>query len=430
MEGNSKLMKLKKLKLWHLILSVWIIILLVRFELLIQTAQLFWYSIILFFNDHNFFTSHLNFQLIDSFFSLLTMALIPALISISKFRRSIFCLQLNFSRSFLVLLLFSFFIPSLITREHPELQKNISEIKLLPPFSIIYEIDLKTEKYFSGNSANEKFLALKEKVLLKEFDENKIFIKKYSADNHHYKIYMQNSDFLIPSDSIKVIKSQIVLLGTDEFGRDVFSRLIFGARISIFIGIMAVLISLLLGLVLGFFASTKSHLISVTLNRLADLFLSFPSIFFVILILALFGNNLFSVIAVLGFSGWMSLYKIVSSEVATVKQKDYFILSERIGLNNFELLLKEILPVIMVPIVVNLVFQFSNVILAESALSFLGLGSGNEYPSWGSMIEKGQEYINIAWWMVLIPGLMLVLTLLSIHNIAKELNKYFNPKIS
>lgn len=135
---------------------------------------------------------------------------------------------------------------------------------------------------------------------------------------------------------------------------------------------MAVTISLILGLILGYIASTGNEIIAIALNRLTDLFLSFPSIFLVILVLALFGNNLFSVIMVLGFSGWMSLYKIVSSEVASVKQKDFFITSQKIGLSNSELLMKEIIPVIIIPVTVNLVFQFSNVILAESALSFLG----------------------------------------------------------
>lgn len=409
---------------------VWLLILILRFKLLIDTAALIWYSIILLFEDYKFISSHLNFVMVDSFLSLLIILLIPVFISNRKFRNKFLISGINFSKSFVVLLVYSFFVPSLITRVHPEFQKNISEIKLLHPLSIIYRIELKTNGQSSSASLKEKFLDLKEKVVLKEIDENKIFVKDYSVENHSYIINHNGDKKFIPSYSIKFLKSEIVFLGTDEFGRDIFSRLIFGARISVFVGMMAVIISLILGLILGYIASTGNAIVSTTLNRLTDLFLSFPSIFLVILVLALFGNNLFSVILVLGFSGWMSLFKIVSSEIAAIKQKDFFITSQKLGLSNAELLMKEIIPVIIIPVTVYLVFQFSNVILAESALSFLGLGAGSEYPSWGSMIEKGQEYIVDAWWMIFIPGSILVLTLLSFHNIAKEVNKFFNPKIS
>ncbi len=423
-------MKTSKIKIWHFVLVLWFILLIIRFNLLVETAQLIWYSIRLLYEDYNFISSHLNFVMVDTFLTLVIMITIPILISIRKLRNKILNSGLNFSKSFVVILIYSFLVPSLITRVHPEFQKNISEIKLLHPFSIIYVIELKTENPSSLASVKEKFLDLKERVLLKEFDANKIFIKEYSLENHSYVMNKNGNKTFVPSDSVKLIKSDIVFLGTDEFGRDNFSRLIFGARISIFIGFMAVIISLLFGLTLGYIASAGNSFISISLNRLNDLFLSFPAIFLVILILALFGNNLMSVILVLGLSGWMSLFKIVSSEVASIKQKDFFISSKRLGLNNSELLFKEILPVIMIPVTVNIVFLFSNVIIAESALSFLGLGAGNQYPSWGAMIEKGQEYIFDAWWLLFIPGIVLVLTLLSFHNIAKEVNKFFNPKIS
>ncbi len=417
------------MKLWHFIISVWFIILIFRFHLLIHTFELLWQSIILLFEDYAFISSHLNFSMIDTVISFLFVLIIPILLLIPKVRKLFSNLQITFSNIFVVLLLYCFFVPTLITREHPDFQKNISEIKLLPPFSIITQIQLKPKSSHTVTSARENFLELKDKVLLKEFDNEKIFVKRYSFKDNGY-IFNQGGRIInLPDDSVKSVKSEIVLFGTDEFGRDIFSRLIFGARISVFIGLMSVIISLILGLTLGYIASTGNQIVAVVLNRLNDLFLSFPAIFFVILVLAMFGNNLISVIIVLGFSGWMSLFKIVSSEVASVKHKDFFITSKRIGLNNSELLLKEIIPVISVPVMVNLVFQFSNVILAESALSFLGLGAGSEYASWGSMIEKGQEYIYDAWWMIFTPGLVLVLTLLSFHNIAKQVNKYFNPKI-
>lgn len=420
---------LNKLKIWHLVFFIWLVLVLIRIELLIQTIKLFYLSLRLSFNDYNFLSAHLNFQFFDSIFSLIFILIIPILLAKSEIRKKTFGYRLTASNSFIVLLTFCFLVPSLITRQHPDFQQNISELKLLPPFSTKYRIELKSAISKSNISLKEEFIEAKEKVLLKEFDDKVYYLKNYSLDNGIYNFISGSNVISISADSVQTIKSEIILLGADEFGRDIFARLIFGARNSIFIGIMAVIISLLLGLVLGFVASTGNPILSLSLNRLTDLFLSFPSIFLVILILALFGNNLLSVIIVLGFSGWMSLYKIVSSEVATIKRKDYFITAQKIGLNNRELLIREVIPVIIIPVTVNLVFQFSNVILAESALSFLGLGSGNQFPSWGAMIEQGQEYIYEAWWMIFVPGITLVLTLLSIHNIAKELNKFFNPKI-
>ena len=134
-----------------------------------------------------------------------------------------------------------------------------------------------------------------------------------------------------------------------------------------------------------------------------------------------------SIIIVLGFSGWMSLFKVAKSEIASVKNKEYYLSAKLIGVKNYKLLIKEILPVIMVPVLVNLVFQFSNVILAESALSFLGLGTGNYFPSWGAMIESGQRYISQSWWLIFIPGVVLVSTLLSINELGRKINKNINP---
>jgi peptide/nickel transport system permease protein len=159
------------------------------------------------------------------------------------------------------------------------------------------------------------------------------------------------------------------------------------------------------------------------------LFLAFPTIFLVVLIIALFGSNIFSIIVVLGFSGWMSLFKISKSEMLSLKNKEYYLSAKLIGLKNIKLLKREILPAIIIPVSVNLIFQLSNVILAEASLSYLGLGTGTEYPSWGAMIEAGQKYITQSWWLIFIPGLVLVTSLLSINEVGRTINKKLNPAI-
>jgi peptide/nickel transport system permease protein len=159
------------------------------------------------------------------------------------------------------------------------------------------------------------------------------------------------------------------------------------------------------------------------------MFLAFPIIFLVVLIIGLFGNSIYSIIIVLGFSGWMSLFKITKTELVSLKNKDYFLSAQMIGLNKAQLLKNEVIPIISAPIIVNIIFQFGNVILAEAALSYLSLGIGNEFPSWGAMIQSGQSYIDTAWWMILFPSLFLVTTLLTAKNLGNNLNIFLNPKL-
>ena len=316
----------------------------------------------------------------------------------------------------------------MITNENPEFQKDLRMTKLLPPFSKVKVLHLKTVDNSNGSTL-EKFIALKNQIVKQPYNENIIFIDnlKIKSDNI---IYLQkektgelDSNRVQMIDDKPVVSNRFFFLGTDVFGRDIFTRLIYGVRISILVGIGSVVVSLLIGLSLGFIAGISGGIIDILFSRLTDLFLAFPIIYLIILILAMFGNSLLTVIIVLGLSGWMSLFKIVKSEVLSVKSKDYITSAVMMGLPKRKILIKEILPVIIIPLVVNIIFQFSNVILAESSLSYLGLGTGNSYPSWGAMIESGQQYITKAWWMILFPGLILIFTLFSANHLGKKLNK-------
>jgi len=421
------------IKIWHFILSLCLIIFIIQIREYVDSVILFISWIKLFFSNFSFAIGQINFQLVDRFLSTLLIILIPFYIYKKESQNTLINNKLNFTSATIIVLLSFFIFAPIIAVTNPDFQKNLNVTKLLPPLSKVKVLYLKEETSYENNEIND-FLKLKDEVIKKSFDKSIIFID--SLRNGQTITYYQNGrTYNIEKDQVQfslgqpVVESKTFLLGSDEFGRDIFSRLVYGTRISLFVGLCAVAISLILGLSLGFIAGFFSGPLDVLLNRFTDMLLAFPMIFLIILILALFGNNLMAVIFVLGFSGWMSLFKIVRSEVISIKNKEYFITSKMLGLSKSNLLIKEILPVIAASVIVNLVFQYGNVILAEAALSFLGLGTGSSYPSWGQMIEAGQVYLTSAWWMIVFPGLILFLTLFAAYNFGRESSEFFNPRI-
>ncbi|MCW8803783.1 MAG: ABC transporter permease [Ignavibacteriaceae bacterium] len=420
-------------KIIHWIIILWLLLVIIRFDLIIDSLSLIMSYISLFFTDTSSAFVVLSFSFIDASLSTPLFLLIIPLTLFFRKRLRFITSKLNFSFAFLVLIFFVFLFAPIISNENPDFSKNLSVTKLLPPFSSVKQLKLKS--YEDNNISNaEVFRKESEKVIIPSFNNNIILADSFKLSEK--VIYYQKNktseiekESLINKAGIPVIEEKFYLLGTDEFGRDLFSRLIYGTRISIIVGLGAVVLSFIIGIILGFIAGYRGGFLDVLLNRFAEIFLAFPVIYLVVLILALFGSSIFSIIIVLGVSGWMSLFKIVKSEVLSIKQRDFFSTAELVGLKKSQLLLREILPVIIAPVLVNLVFLFSNVVLAEAALSYLGLGTGNIYPSWGSMISSGQEYITKAWWLIAFPGLGLILTLFTFNSSGRMLGKMINPGI-
>lgn len=427
--------------LWFL-LFIYLTVLVFRFDLILGLLKLSGMLMILLFSGSNNISRQIDFNLLDSVLSALFFIIVPTLILSIKKLRLLLNKKLTPSGLILILLAFAFIHAPIITNQHPDFQKNISVTKLLPPLTSVNYILLQSKENNSDEYL-QKFIEQKNKFVHQPFNDKIIFIDSLDNQNEftinsstdREVVYYQSGVVKsIPLSALKtengkpVIFNKMFWLGSDEYGRDIFSRLVYGSRISMLVGFGSVLITLLIGVAFAFIAEQNGKFIDVMISRFADLFLSLPAVFLVIMILAFFGSNLFSVIVVLGLSGWMSLFKIVKTEIISVKKKDYFLTAELIGLSKHKLLIREIMPVIIIPVVVNLVFQFSNVILAESALSYLGLGTGTSYPSWGAMIESGQEYISQSWWMIFIPGIILIITLLSINDMGQKIVKYYNPK--
>ena len=421
------------LKIIYWIVFLWLLIAILNYDLIFDYFSLIFNYVGLLLKDSSAAVAVLNFSLIDASISAVLFILLLPLVFLFRKKLRFIERKLNFSFGFLVLLGFVFLFAPIISNENPDFSKNLSVTKLLPPFSSVKKLEIKSDKERDLSDA-EIFRKELELVIKPSFNDNIIFADSVKVSG--VIIYFQKNELkeikseqLVSEDGLPHIKEKFFLFGTDEFGRDLFVRLIYGTRISITVGLGAIVLSFLIGIFLGFIAGYRGGLLDIVLNRFTEIFLAFPVIYLIVLILALFGSSLLSVIVVLGISGWMSLFKIVKSEVLSIKQKDFFSTAELVGLNKSHLLIKEILPVIVAPVLVNLVFLFSNVVLAEAALSYLGLGSGNAYPSWGSMISSGQEYITKAWWLIAFPGLGLILTLYSVNSSGKMLGKVLNPRL-
>ena len=430
-------MKNIRIKNLHIVLIFLSILFLFRFSIIIKSYILLFNYIKLFFYDIHTAMNIIDSETADLVISVLLIIIIPLIGIYIRNRNNIAAKGLNRKptiSSFTVIILLSFFIfAPLITNSNPNFQKDIGVTKLLPPLSSVDIIILKKDKAKDKNNLSS-FLLLKSEIVKYSYNENLIFADSIKMGKPIIYYQKGNEKEISPKrvqleNNQPKIETKNFLLGTDEFGRDIFSRLVYGARISLFIGFGSVIISLILGLALGFLSGYPGGLPDTILNRFTEVFLAFPVIFLIILIIALFGNSFFTVIIVLGFSGWMSLFKIVRGEIILLKRKEFFISAQMIGLTRYELLTKEILPIILAPTIVNLVLLYGNVILAESALSYLGLGVGNNYPSWGAMIESGQAYIDKAWWMIFFPGMALIFTLLAANNIGKEINIHYNPAL-
>jgi peptide/nickel transport system permease protein len=218
-------------------------------------------------------------------------------------------------------------------------------------------------------------------------------------------------------------------LGTDSLGRDVYSRIVYGARVSLMVGLSAVLISgtvgLLLGLVSGFFGGWVDDVIM----RVADIQLSFPTILLALAIMAVLGSGLDKVILVLGLTGWVQYGRIVRGQVLSVKQEEFVLAARATGERNWRILFEHILPNIWSPVIVIASFSVATNIVAEASLSFLGVGVPPSVPSWGAMLADGRQYIGLAEWLTIPAGLAISFTVLSINILGDWLRDFIDPRL-
>lgn len=223
--------------------------------------------------------------------------------------------------------------------------------------------------------------------------------------------------------------SSTYILGADEIGRDILSRIIYGARVSILVGLVTVAISGFLGTLLGSFAGYFRGRFDAILSRFADLLLSFPYLIFAIFLMSIVGPGFFNLIVILCFKSWVNFFRLSRGEMISEKTKEYVEAAQALGESDIKIIFKEILPNIIHSLLVLATLRVGFFIILEASLSFLGLGIQPPTPAWGSMINSGRAYMLSAWWVSTIPGIALLILVLSINLLGEGLRDILDPRL-
>jgi len=219
------------------------------------------------------------------------------------------------------------------------------------------------------------------------------------------------------------------LLGTDELGRDVLTRMLWGSRISLTVGFVAVGIAVSIGIIIGSIAGFYGGRIDNLLMRFVDIMLCFPTFFLILAVIAVVEQSISTIMIVIGFTGWMDISRLVRAEILTLKERDFVLAARAVGADDFRVIVRHILPNALSPVFVSATFGIAGAILTESGLSFLGLGVVPPDPSWGNILTSGKDNITVAWWLSVFPGLAILVTVLSYNLIGEGLRDALDPRL-
>lgn len=246
------------------------------------------------------------------------------------------------------------------------------------------------------------------------------------------RFFMTKDPTYMDLEHCNISPNQEFLFGTDSMGRDVFSMILYGGRISLFIGTLSTVLSTGIAVVYGSFSGIAPEWLDEILMRFTEILLSIPSILLIIFLQALTGRNtILSITVVIGLTSWMNIAKIVRTEVRQIRESEYLIAARCMGGSFWHILRVHLLPNFISTIMFMVVMNIRGAIVAESTLSFLGIGLPMEVISWGSMLSLAEKALTTnSWWVILIPGIFLVVTLLCITELGEALRKNANQKES
>lgn len=217
-------------------------------------------------------------------------------------------------------------------------------------------------------------------------------------------------------------------LGTDQLGRDIFSRMVYGTRVALLIGLIAVGIAAVIGLTLGSLAGFYGGWVDSLIMRFVDIMLCFPRFFLILSVVAIVGPNIFNVMVIIGLTGWMGVARLIRAEILSLKSRDFISASRALGAGNFYIIFRHLIPNGIGPVLVSFVFGVAGAILTEAGLSYLGLGVQPPNPSWGNILFEGRAVLGVGWWMILFPGLAILITVLSFNLFGEGLRDIMNPR--
>jgi peptide/nickel transport system permease protein len=218
-------------------------------------------------------------------------------------------------------------------------------------------------------------------------------------------------------------------LGTDADGRDIASELVWGARVSLSVGLVAVGLAAAIGIILGMMAGYFGGIVDIVISRLIEIMICFPTFFLILAVLAFVGPSIYNIMIVIGITGWTGIARLVRAEALKVRGQDFVAAAKVSGAGSVRIMFRHILPHALTPVLVSATFGVAAAILAEAALSFLGFGVPPSVPSWGAMLSEAAQYMDVAWWLTLAPGSAIFVTIMSYNIVGEALRDAIDPNL-